>query len=269
MLKTQSATLSVGREGGRIVSLKSGNLELLTQKREHENYGSTLWTGPQSEWGWPPYQVLDENRYDAIFSSDSLFLISKKDSLSGFQISKSIRADKKKDCFVITYAIRNISTTTKKVDAWEVTRVPVGGTAFFPEGENADLPASNLEGISKENGFVWFSCDMKPMRKGQKLFATGKNGWLAYYYKDVLFIKRFPDVLPEQLSPQQGEVEIYANEERVYFELENHGPYTSLFPGQLLQYQVIWHIKKLSSKTSFNREQLISKVQSILNQSSK
>ena len=86
----------------------------------------------------------------------------------------------------------------------------------------------------------------------QNKSVTASEGWLAYTYKNVLFIKQFPDTKPEDYSPNQAEVEIYANDKRSYTELENHGPYTLLQPGKSLSYTVNWFLvpvlKRINSK---------------------
>ncbi|NJK97424.1 MAG: hypothetical protein HC905_23180, partial [Bacteroidales bacterium] len=102
-IRNKSVSLSVIMLGGRIVSFRHGNCEIITQGSEHVNFGSTLWLGPQSNWGWPPYKTLDEEKYQALFSTDSIYLKSQPDTISGFQLTKSIRSDKKANCFVITY----------------------------------------------------------------------------------------------------------------------------------------------------------------------
>jgi hypothetical protein len=82
----------------------------------------------------------------------------------------------------------------------------------------------------------------KPIIKHQKLFATAGQGWLGYAVNNVLFIKQFPDTKPEDYSPKQGEIELYANKEKSYAELENHGRYSILQPGQSISYVVNWYL---------------------------
>jgi hypothetical protein len=74
------------------------------------------------------------------------------------------------------------------------------------------------------------------------MFSTANEGWLAYTFKKILFIKQFPDIQPENYSPQQGEVEIYINKAKSYTELENQGAYRLLQPGETIEYIVNWHL---------------------------
>lgn len=247
-LKSGLAKMTISNSGARIVSLKLGDTELLTQKTEHENFGSTLWLGPQSNWGWPPYSALDNEKYTGKTNGDSIWLKSRKDKISGFQIEKVFKA-LDDNSFSVTYILRNISNVPRKVTAWEVTRVPAGGLSFYPSGEIALLPVSNLEGITVTDSITWFNCSLLPFSGEQKLYATGKEGWLAHIHKNILLLKKFKDTKVRELAPEQGEIEIYANGERKYIELENHSAFTELLPGESFQYTVIWYLKQLSEDT--------------------
>lgn len=59
-----SFSVSAGK-GGRIVSFKCEDRELLTSDSVHSKYyGATFWLSPQSEY-WPQYQCVDELPYQA------------------------------------------------------------------------------------------------------------------------------------------------------------------------------------------------------------
>lgn len=246
-LKAGKAIMKISTYGGRIISFRLGNIELITNKKEHENFGSTLWTSPQSDWGWPPYKVLDSDEYTFEKIRDTLKMISKLDFKSGFQFEKKFVVTD--NSFIrIEYQIRNISKTEKKVAAWEVTRVPCGGMAFFPEDGSAIIPPSTLKIDSSKVGINWVMINKKISTKHQKLFATAREGWLAYTFHNVLFIKQFPDIKLKNYSPQQGEIEIYVDKDKKYAELENHGSYSILQPGQVLNYVANWYLSIIPKK---------------------
>jgi len=238
-VKAGKTAMKISVHGGRIISFKYCGNEILTQSSEHANFGSTLWTAPQSDWGWPPFAVLDSIEYLAEQKGDLLKMISQPDPISGFQIEKtwqpvgdhSIR---------IEYLIRNISTKPKAVGPWDVTRVPCGGIAFYPDGGKAKVPESNLKIDLQQEGINWISIDKNPIPDHKKLFSTAQEGWLGYGYNGMLFIKQFPDTKPGNYSPQQGEIEIYVDKGKNYTELENQGVYQSLKPGESLEYSETW-----------------------------
>ncbi len=248
-LKAGKTVMKISAYGGRIISYKYGNKEILTQASEHENYGSTLWTAPQSDWGWPPFDVLDNKEYSVEKAGDLLKMTSKPDSKSGFQMVKSWKL-LENNSIQIEYQIKNISEKAKSVGAWEVTRVTCGGIAFFPDGGEAKVPESSLNPDLQKDGIKWFSIDKNPIESNVKMFSTAKEGWLAYAYNGAMFIKKFPDTKPENYSPQQGEVEIYINKDKSYIELENHGPYQLLQPGESISYSENWFLISIPENIS-------------------
>jgi len=240
-LKAGNSIIKISANGGRIISYKYGDKEILTQASEHENFGSTLWTAPQSNWGWPPFEVLDELKYKVEKVDSILKMTSDPDSKSGFQFEKTWWAVEN-NAIRIEYLIKNISGKAKSVGPWEVTRVPCGGLVFFPDGGNGKVPVSNLKPDLQKDGIKWISINKKPIPDHQKLFSTANEGWLAYAFDGYLFIKQFPDIQPQNYSPQQGEVEIYINKEKSYTELENQGAYRLLQPGETIKYIVYWYL---------------------------
>jgi hypothetical protein len=240
-LKSGKTIMEISAKGGRIVSYTYDQKEILTQSSEHENFGSTLWTAPQSDWGWPPFAVLDSMEYQVEQKVNVLKMTSKPDQKSGFQFVKTWTIAGE-NSIRIEYLIRNISEKPKSVGAWDVTRVPCGGIAFFPDGGEGKVPKSNLKIDLQQEGINWISIDKNPILDNLKMFSTAKEGWLAYAINGLLFVKQFPDTKPESYSPQQGEVEIYINKEKSYIELENQGAYQSLKPRESLSYTETWFL---------------------------
>jgi len=105
------------------------------------------------------------------------------------------------------------------------------------------------------------------MVEHQKLFSTASEGWLAYTFNGLLYIKQFPDTKPENYAPKQGEVEIYVNKEKSYAELENHGEYQFLQPGESLSYKEIWMLIPVPEaiKTEAGSQELCNLVRAKMN----
>lgn len=247
-------TLSLGnnsisvssQEGGRILSYAFNGRELLTPSSVHsENYGATLWPSPQCEWGWPPYPVLDVQPYAVDMCGDTLVMNSRLDPISGFCFRKKFIMDQSDSSVRIEYVILNNSSQKKSVAAWDVCRTK-GGVSFFPTGEIVELPVSSLHGVSVSDDIVWYHFNKDSVPQGQKLFSTAKEGWLAHVVDGLLFIKTFPDIPVDKLSPKQGEVEIFAQKNGIYIELENHGEYSELQPGDQLTYIEKWYLRDIN-----------------------
>ncbi|MBR2771956.1 MAG: hypothetical protein IKD78_08100 [Bacteroidales bacterium] len=53
-----------GAGGGKILSFKYKDTEVISQSTFPESFGSTFWTSPQKEWNWPPVQEFDKQPYE-------------------------------------------------------------------------------------------------------------------------------------------------------------------------------------------------------------
>jgi hypothetical protein len=115
-------------------------------------------------------------------------------------------------------------------------------------GEDIEINKSDVEGAYEKNGIMWYPFTNGLNEKGQKLFPTAHGGWLAHYYNHLLFVKCFPDIIPDEMPLGQGEAEIYVAPKGIYLELENHGKYTELLPRQSIQYKQKWFLLETESK---------------------
>jgi hypothetical protein len=257
-LEKGDLSFSVSAEkGGRIVSFKRGGCEILTQESVHPDYyGAVLWVSPQ-QYFWPPSPVLDKASYKAEMVRNTLRLTSENDSLTGLRFIKEFSISESDTSVIIQYTVENISGTVRRAAAWDVARVS-GGTSFFPLKDTV-LPhlSSGLQHVSEENGIMWYDYSPQPAAKGQKLFATTSEGWLAHRQGRLLFIKRFPMVDAGDLPVMQGEVEIFLAPKNRYVELENHSAYTRLEKGQVLKYRQQWYLLALPEKYEPSRDDLV------------
>lgn len=234
--------------GARIISLEIGGRELLSSKKVNPHfYGSTLWLAPEGK--WKGQGVLDNGDYKAVyFHGTDLTLKSKRDTSRGFLFSKQFHGDISDTSITINYTITNISKDTQEVAPWEVTRVPTGGLAFTPKANQADVPKPNqsypLLKIIDSLGIIWYPYDSSD-QSPQKMFMNGSEGWIAYVNNDMLFIKKFPVIKPDQAAPGEKNVEMYVNKGKTYIELENQGVYERLLPHNALTYKVKWYARKL------------------------
>ena len=112
VLHNGNATMTVDpAKGGKILSLKYQDTEMLSQSRWPESFGSTFWTSPQKEWNWPPVPEFDKMPYTVESRNDAqLVLRSQKSERLGFTIGKTFTADAADGAFVVTYSIRNESS---------------------------------------------------------------------------------------------------------------------------------------------------------------
>lgn len=253
-------SVNVHADGGRITSFKFNNSEFLTGKDVHpSNFGSTFWTSPQSSWGWPPREAIDSKAYSIQADSESVKLTSTVDSLLKVTVIKTLKLNPD-STFSITYTIKNDGEKSQKIAPWEITRVPKGGIAFYPKGEvRFDFSKQTLvHGISniraKDSADITsFSFDEKNAKNlTGKLFADGKDGWLAYQVGANLLIKKFDDVKKSEIAPNEGEIELFTDKQFGYVEIEQQGAYKDVNPGESYSWTVTWIPKKYSGTDRVN-----------------
>lgn len=257
--------------GGRVISAKLDDRELLLQEREElVNWGSTFWLAPQKLWNWPPPAAIHLGSYGAKIHGDSLVLTSEIDEQFACQVSKTFHFNEDRNCLEIEYRIINEGDAILEIGPWEITVVPANETkVFFARGKEPSGANSNLF-FEDRGGIAWLDYETAELMDAQKLFDNSREGWLAYINGDMLFVKSFEIIPPESLAPGQGNVEVYVSKKFEYIELENHGKYASLAPGEHLDYQVRWYLRILPAEVSsgnFPSEELLHYVEKIIQDS--
>ena len=215
-LKCGDLTLGLDAErGGKILSFKYKDTEIISQSRFPESFGSTFWTSPQKEWNWPPVKEFDKGPYKIEQQSDTrLVLVSEVSERMKYRIRKDINADAKNKAFVITYSIVNESDETRQVAPWEITRVTNENGLIFFEAPLDGITPAGLMSFKEDKGAVWYQTDEAP--ENRKVNADGK-GWLAYSANGLLLIKKFEDLTPAQPAPGEAEVQVMVSAARQEF----------------------------------------------------
>jgi hypothetical protein len=230
------------RVGGRVTSLRRGDFEVLSGPVvDPDNYGSTFWTSPQSDWGWPPPAEIDRGPYAVDeASAGAIRLTSAPDRALGVRVTKRFSVDPARRSFAIEYAIHNVSGTSKAYAPWEVTRVRSGGLTLFP----ARFPPSGALPLDEAAGATWYAHHSEALpASGLKAFAASRKGWLAHASGGLLYVKRFDEIPQEMQAPGEAEIEIYANTR--YVELEVQGRYAPIAPGECVSWTVSWYVREM------------------------
>ena len=105
-ISTGDVSLTVdSSRGGKILSFKYQDKEVLSQTRMPNSFGSTFWTSPQKEWNWPPVPEFDTKPYTAEVKDNALVLTGSKSERFGYRIRKVFTADPKDNAVVITHIV--------------------------------------------------------------------------------------------------------------------------------------------------------------------
>lgn len=239
------------KDGARISSLSLDGQEVLSLEDVNDmNWGSTFWSSPQSEWGWPPPASFDRTPYDVKIHDNHITATSKIDSLTGYSFEKEVYINTEDTSVAINYRITNNNDTVKSVAPWEITRVPPDGLTFYAGEPNSyKAPFTVVDSL----GYVWFDYVNSTIQKGHdKLIGKCSKGWIAHVKDNVILLKVFEHKEDYKFAPGEGEVEIYASPDKKYIEIEPQGPYVSLNPGESLEWKLKWVLKKVPKNASAN-----------------
>lgn len=248
VLKSGNSIIKIDpNTGARIVSFTHNGIESLIQASEFEMFGSTFWTAPQSSWGWPPIENLDSKPYHKI--SDNEYESPVADTI-GVTITKKFIANTDSS-FSISYTIKNLKDTTIKIAPWEISRVQSGGITIFPT-EIAQFKGKKPFGelkITSKNGISLYKYDSSAVTDNKKSFAYASEGWLAQHKGSLLLIKKFDNVKPADCAPDESEIEIYANPNKKFIEIEQQGAYKTLKSKESYTWTVKWFLRKIENKS--------------------
>ena len=227
-------------KGGKILSLKYGEREVISQLRWPEAFGSTFWTSPQKEWNWPPVPEYDKRPYTVEQKDGVLTLTSEVSERMKYRIRKAFAVDERDGAFVITYTIINESDEVRRVAPWEITRVQNEGGLIFFEAPVEGITPAGLMDFKDAFGAAWYQTD--EANGNRKVNADGK-GWLAYYNNGLLLVKQFDDLDASQPAPDEAEIQVYVNRGKAHIELESQGAYTTLQPKETVSWTVRWYLQ--------------------------
>ena len=232
-------------KGGKILSLKYKEQEVISQSRFPESFGSTFWTSPQKEWNWPPVPEFDKAAYTLVEqSADRLVISSPVSERLGMSVGKDFSIDAADGAFVVSYSIKNEGSEPRRVAPWEISRVKNEDGIIFFEAPVDSIWPKGLMNFETAYGAAWYKTDEAPQNR--KVNADGK-GWLAYCANGLLLVKKFQDLQTEEPAPGEAEVQVYVNRGKSYIELESQGAYTLLQPGEKLHWTVRWYLKPVEA----------------------
>ena len=247
-------------KGGKILSLKYGEREVISQLRWPEAFGSTFWTSPQKEWNWPPVPEYDKRPYTVEQKDGVLTLTSEVSERMKYRIRKAFAVDERDGAFVITYTIINESDEVRRVAPWEITRVQNEGGLIFFEAPVEGITPAGLMNFKDAFGAAWYQTD--ETNGNRKVNADGK-GWLAYYNNGLLLVKQFDDLDASQPAPDEAEIQVYVNRGKAHIELESQGAYTTLQPKETVSWTVRWYLQP-SDLPAEPSEKLLKQVKKLL-----
>jgi hypothetical protein len=234
--------------------------------KEYKAYfGHTVWVGPQSAWGWPPDPYWIYGRFQVTRqTAASVTMLGPKSPTSGFRLEKTVTLNPDG---TVTFSVTGTNILGRPIggDLWSNTRLPGAARAYVPlqgDGEvrlgcwfsESGRPQEAL-GASGINGFFTFRT-REPMPAGlggrvaKAFICSPKEGVIAAFSGAYVFLKRAAVVPKARLHPQAGFIEVYQattapgnrDQDPGLLELEMHGPYVTLQPGEATSFTETWQV---------------------------
>ena len=236
--------------------------------------GHIVWLGPQSGWwnqqdrfpkmkgkDWPPDPYLIYGDFEVVEKTNHYArLVGPESAVSGIRLTKEywLEEDGKVRLGVTATNIRDEPVSW---GIWTNTRFP-GKTPSYMPLDPSQQPEYAIKGkweIRKNpmpyqvvDGFFTFMPEA-PSPPGEKslrnkVFATPLDGLLAAFTKDQLFVKKADTRFASKVHPNQGFAEIYhvvsapSRKGENVMELEFHGPYRMLAPGESMSFEETWEL---------------------------
>lgn len=243
----QTATIDL-RTGGRLASFTLRGKEVLKTTRDEDGlqWGSTVWTSPQSAWAWPPEATFDRQAFVLTDRQPhSVTVTSAVDSATQLQMQKIfafVRSGKSGVRLQCTYELYNRGETPVTRGLWENTRLPYGGEFSFVADS---IRVQHLSGDFEVRGKATVVRMAAGDREKGKLFVHPSTGKATYAGRGIRLRKLWYADEQPGVAPGQAPLEIYLDPESGFAEFEVQGPYRPIEPGGLTSLTVAWQVAEL------------------------
>jgi hypothetical protein len=244
--------------GPRILSLrfqKGENLfaelpDLVTRRPDGKEYhfygGHRLWLAPEDpicSYG------LDDDPVEFSWLDGNLLLRKPVEEENSIEKSILIHLEPKGAKLTLTHGLTNRGAESLECAPWAITQLKTGGVAILPQANSnsgllpnrflAFWPYTDISStqIIFGNDVLCLSADRnKPFKIG----FPNPRGWLAYWQKNILFIKKAPYNLQARYSDFGCSSECYCC--RDFLDLETLGPVARIEAGESVFHTETWEI---------------------------
>ena len=239
--------------------------------------GHEVWVGPQADWwrfqtankarreaaaSWPPDPWLAHAPAQVLEQDDSrLVLRGAASPVSGVQLTQSFSiAPGRADTVELAVEMRNIRKQPVARDIWFNTRVDPRTRFYVPvAGDGTGVrvrsdTGDGYDGLVSSSADGLFSLELLPPSTGLqgrrgKVFIQPRAGWIAGFRAGQAFLIHFDPEPLARIHPDQGQVELYLDwrpgePEAGVLELEVHGPYATLAPGESTTAREWWVVRR-------------------------
>lgn len=237
--------------------------------------GHITWVGPQNEWwihqdlnherkeskaDWPPDPYLTYGKYNIVNKTDtSVRMIGPDSPISGVRFIKDVSICSN-GIVTVTSSAQNIRKENVSWDLWMLTRVDGFANVYVPINKDGILRLKHNSSNTIEatpynilDNFFTFT-PSKPAKKKseqlQEVHLYPTDGFIACFAQRQMLLISFDMLDRKLIHPNHGLVELYSsinkNADERLLELEIHGAYNTLAPGQVISLTQKWKVVSYS-----------------------
>ena len=193
-------------------------------------------------------EILDEH---------TLKITSQPDTSLGILSSRLFHLDPASSELTVIQTMKNISSEATEYFFWGRTLVKVGGKLIMPLNPESTIPG-------RWGRYIWgederFETDpddpgvdiqgnifsLIPTEAGNAKYGSdAKNGWMAYGYRGLLFIKRYEYDEKMTYTELYNLTNIFYANRNLFAEMEPVSPTAFLNPGEEYSYTEKWYLEK-------------------------
>jgi hypothetical protein len=215
--------------------------------------GHRLWIAPENM----PLSYAPDNSPVEYFIENDFFarLVQPFEAATATQKEIVLTLGEKGSEASVEHRITNRGVAEIELSAWALTIMRGGGCAIIPQEPFAPYSGENL--LPVRSAAFWSYTDLTDSRwrfekrfirlgvdenkpEPQKIGVLNRQGWTAYAWRELLFVKKF-DFVENALYPDMNSnTEVYTAGS--FVEVESLSPLRKLQPGETLVYTERWHL---------------------------
>ena len=212
--------------------------------------GHRLWHGPETA---DRTYIPDNHGLTIEQTTNGLHLIQPVETQTGIRKSIEIELHDDKAALTLHHHLHNAGLWAVQLAPWAITQMRLGGVGILPQQMGSLDPGGYLP---NRQFALWAYSQIQDSRlylRDDFIFVEAQNiadpfkigcmngqGWLAYLWQDVLFVKRFQ---PQPHLPHIDmgcNAEIYTNDQ--FIELETVAPLQVIEPGKTITHTEQWEL---------------------------
>ena len=212
--------------------------------------GHRLWHAPETA---DRTYIPDNDSLTIEETSRGFHLIQPTERPTGIRKSLEIELNPDKPTVTLHHHLRNEGLWPVQLAPWAITQMRLGGVGILPQQVGAlDVggylpnrqialwPYSRIQDPRLQLDDDFILVETQPVADPFKIGCFNRQGWLAYLWQDVLYVKRFAPQLDQPHVDMGCNAEIYVNDQ--FLELETLAPLQTIEPGATITHTENWEL---------------------------